>query len=613
MRKRVGSLGRTTLALLLASLGLWGAGCNNGEPAIVIATPVQGSFHTTPSVLVQGVVLNVDPAVIADVRVNGASVLPLSGSMFSTTIPLDSIAGVNAIVAEVIGTSGTVLRDRVTVLAGDSIVDGDFSAESIALRLTEPGLDEIEPQVKSLVTVDPATLVPPGTLIIDNFCYADTFLGCVGRVDATISGSPPPSISDFGIDIDPMAGFVAGDITLFDLFFRADVVAVTGIGFSCTLDVEASSSFIPGDYVLAPDSVDPSLVDVTQLGNVAVSFGNFSDDTDCAGFLGFIVEFFIGLFISDLQNDFVRPGLEDFLNEVDPDGNTPIAAALEVALNAVEIAGPIGEAIGVNLEAPLFAVTQDDDGVTLGSDARITASMPDPNAVDLPASYHIPQPFPTFGTLAPNGLPYDLGMCISGSAFNQLLKAEVESGLLIASVTELDLGGGPLTLTAGLLALLLPSFAVLDPGELLQIDVRPTTAPFITGDPGPAGELATLRMGHLSITVVPVADPSVVLAQLAVDGVLGLDADFVGGELVFQVSPPGTADIDYTIVENPLHVDEALVAALLPQLVSVAIPALGDSLGSFPLPDFLGLSLSLVDVDRNGEFISLFLDLSPTP
>ena len=72
-------------------------------------------------------------------------------------------------------------------------------------------------------------------------------------------------------------------------------------------------------------------------------------------------EAFIGLFISDLQNDFVKPGIENFLNTIDGNGNTPIAAAIEVALDAIEIAGPIGEAIGVSLEAPLFDITEDVD------------------------------------------------------------------------------------------------------------------------------------------------------------------------------------------------------------------------------------------------------------
>lgn len=602
---------RTLLLAVSLVIGI-GTGCNP-EPRIVILSPTNGSFDSNASVTVAGILVNIDPAAIADVRVNGVSVLPLSGGMFSTTVVLDAGTIANPIVAEVIGNGGSVLRDRVTVIYGDSIADGDFSQDGVALRITEAGINELEPLVTSLVDLDLATLVPPGTLIVDNFCYLDSFLGCLGRVDATVHSSPPPSVSDFGIDMDPMVDFVAADITLFDLFFKVRVQAVTGIGFTCYIDISANTTSILGDYTLDPALIDPSEVDVTQLGGVGVSFSAFNDSTDCDGFLGFIVEFFIGLVIGDLQNDFVRPGLEDFLNAVDGEGNTPVAAAIEVALADLEIAGPIGAALGVNLETPLFDIFQDADGVTLGSDARITASLPDPAAVDLTASYHVDQPFPSFDTLAPNGQPYELGICISASAFNQLLKAEVESGLLITSIDEIDVGFGPLPITAGLLTNLLPAFGVLDPDSALQISVYPTIAPFITGDIGPGGELATLHLAHLLIAIVPIAEPDVMLALVAIDGELGMDAEFSSGELSFTITPPAAEDLSFTLLENPLLASEATLDLLMPQLLALIVPSVAGSLGTFPLPDFLGLELSLVDLDRNGEFISVFLDLSPAP
>jgi hypothetical protein len=595
-------------ALLVATVG-----CGS-SPQVLILSPTNGTFSTAGTIAVQGIVLNVDLSDIADVQVNGVSVLPLTpGMAFNSVIALDPANPVHPIVAEVIGQSGTVLRDRITVIVGDSIPDGSFSDESIALRMTEAGLDELEPAITSLVPLDIATLVPPGTLIVDNFCYQDSIFGCLGRIDATISGNPPPSLSSFSVDLDPMTNFVAGDITLFDLFFRADVVAVTGIGFSCDIDVTASTTLIPGDYGLEPLAANNEEVDVTQLGNVSVSFGNFNDSTDCDGFLGFIVEFFIGLFISDLQNDFVRPGLEDFLNTVDGNGNTVTAAALETALETVELTGPIGDALGVDLEAPMFVILEDTGGVTLGSDARIISTMPDPAAVDLTKSFHVDQAFPTFGALAPNGQPYDLALCISASAFNQLLKAEIESGLLITSIADFDFGGGLTPITAGLLSTLLPQFAALDPAELLSIDLYPTIAPVLTGEAGPAGELATLMMPHLDVSIVPIVDPSTALLRVTADAEIGLDAGFSGGELVFTLSPVAPMDIDVTILENPLFVDEVTLDLLLPALISLAVPTLSDSLGSFPLPDFLGLQLGLVDVDRNGQFMSLYFDLSPAP
>jgi hypothetical protein len=282
-------------------------------------------------------------------------------------------------------------------------------------------------------------------------------------------------------------------------------------------------------------------------------------------------------------------------------------------LYAVEIAGPIGDALGVSLEAPLFDIFMDADGLTVGSDARVTATLPDPAAVDLTASYHVDQAFPVFGTLAPNGLPFGLGICISASAFNQLLKAEIESGLLISTISELDLGGGPTPVTAGLLASILPAFGVLDPAILLQLDIYPAVAPFVTGEVGPAGELATLHLAHLEVSIVPVADPSVILARVAVDAIVGMDAVFSSGELTFAITPPTPQDLTFTLLENPLFANEAILNLLIPQLLSLTLADVGDSLGTFPLPDFLGLQLSLVDIDRNGEFISLYLDLNAAP
>ena len=71
--------------------------------------------------------------------------------------------------------------------------------------------------------------------------------------------------------------------------------------------------------------------------------------------------------------------------------------------------------------------------------------------------------------------------------------------------------------------------------------------------------------------------------------------------------------MDVILVENPLYVDTATLELFLPSLIGVAVPTLGDSLGSFPLPEFLGLQLSLIDVDRVGEYISVFFDMSAAP
>ncbi|NND66271.1 MAG: hypothetical protein HKN19_01675, partial [Halioglobus sp.] len=53
----------------------------------------------------------------------------------------------------------------------------------------------------------------------------------------------------------------------------------------------------------------------------------------------------------------------------------------------------------------------------------------------------------------------------------------------------------------------------------------------------------------------------------------------------------------------------ASVEALLPQVVGTFLPALAGGLGSFPLPSFLGLSLNVVEVSRNGEMLTIYANL----
>lgn len=599
-------------ALAFAAIAPLGANCGP-PPSITIDSPSNGLFTEAGSIQVTGQVTGVPVSQLADVTVNGSSVLPLDSEKgFSASVPLDGDAIFNPIVAEFERTDGLTKRARVTVVAGDSIPDGDVSPMGVALRLNDTGLDQVEPVVTDLVDLDLSELLPGGTQVINDYCVQEIFGACVASVDVAIANSPEPSVSDFGIDVDSMTDFVAGDVQLTDVHVPT---RVTGAA-SCDIDITANTADILGDYALSPQSADPTQVDVTQQGSVSVQFGGFNDSTDCDGLLGGLVELLIDLLVGDIQ-DIVEPALVDFLNETDAQGNTPVAGAIEGALTDVEISGPIGEAIGVGLETPLFDVFEDPDGITLDADARITAAMPDPEAVDLSASYHVPDAFPSFGPTTPDtGTPYDLAIGISNSGFNQLLKAEIESGLLLESLTELSIGGGsPQPVTAGLLSTFIPEFGDLDPSTPVRIDLKPTLAPVVSGEPGPNGEIAELRASHLLVGLVVPANNGndTTLIEVALDVNLGLELGFSAGELSFNLSQPASENVDITVLQNKPGTNEAALENLLVQLIPTVFPSLADSLGTFPLPEFLGLELQLVEIGKNGEFMSLFVNLAPAP
>jgi hypothetical protein len=621
------SLRLTRLVVILLALPMaWATiSCRGGSPPpeIVISSPVHGSFSTAASVVASGSV-NV-PAANALLEVNGVTVPVQPDGTWSTTIALDQNVVFNPINVRVTRLSdGLKGYGRVTVIAGDSVADGALSPESIAMRLNDSGLDTLEPVITSLVNLDLATLLPPGTLVIDNYCYLDSIFGCIGRVDVTVAGSPPPAIGSFGIDIDSRTNSADADVQLNNLFVRANVDDATGVPLHCTIDINATTSNIDGSYTLDPSAIDPSNIDVAQLGLVNLTFGGFSDNTNCSGLLGGLVEALIGLFIGDIQ-DLVEPAMEDFLNTPDANGNTPIAGAVETALADITITGPISESLGVLLEAPLFEVAEDEDGITLGSDGGVTADFPGPGACvkppdapDLQASLSVDEAFPAFGATTPvSGLPYGLGLALSTSAFNQLLKAETECGLLRVDLTELDLGigGGPTPINAELMSLFIPELGGLDPATPMMISIRPTLAPALTGNSGPNGELGELRAGHITAALVGTSAPfegrDFLKAAFEFRG--GFDVAFASGALAFNIGAITAGDVNVDLIDNWVNTDELAFTNVLNALLPLLLPQLAGSLGSFPLPDFLGLSLQSVEVSKNGEFLTLFTDLVPSP
>jgi hypothetical protein len=591
-------------------------------PSLVVTSPANGIFTNASTVTVTGQVFSVNPAT-AVVTVNGTPVVLNSNGTFSHQLTLNPSIVFNPIETRMVSPQFRI--DRRVVIAGESVPDGGFSFDSLALRLNDTGLDALEPVVTSLVDLDLATLVPPNTQVINEFCVL-RIIFCTQTADAFIEGTPPPSIGSFGIDIDSQVNAAFGDILLNNLFIRVRVVdgSVGILDFTCFVSVTAATTDILGDFELEPMAGAPEFVDVTQSGPADVVFGGFNDSTDCQGIFGGVLEFFIDLLVGDIQ-DLMEPAFEDFLNQEDMAGNTAVAGAIETALSEISIAGPIGESLNVELLAPLFEVAEDNDGITLGADAAIVAQVgtgpgqcsPPPGTADLSASYHVTEPFPSFGPNTPVGnLPYGLGIAISTSAFNQLLKAQTECGLLQVDIAEFEFLGNTLPLTAGLLSALLPEFAGFNPALPLIARLQPSTAPVLTGNAGPQGEATELRLGQLVVDLRdnPSSGGNISYLKLAVDFRVGLDFEFGNGALVPVISAVNSGDIQVSVISSYFGtITPEDVQGVLPGVLAGALPELSDTLGSFPIPDFFGFQLDPVEVGTNGEFLGIFANLVQAP
>lgn len=597
---------------------------------VFIDSPAHGTFTTAGSVVITGHYTTL-PMGQVSVTVNGvaASSLDQINRTFSHTISLSQTAIFNPVRVILTNTAnGDDVHDRIVVIAGPSVADGAFSPQSVALRINDSGFNAVEPLVGQLTAgqFDLSTLAPVGTVLIDD-CFIDSFLGCLGGAEVRIA-NPPPSISGVSLSIDSQIGSVFADIRVNDIRIDIDIDG-SGLVPNCGLRLTANQMILTGNYTLEPKVGDESNIDVNLITNpLNVSFAGFNQSFTSGICDAPIIGDIIQAFVPDLESlavDAIRGELSD------PDGggpgDSPIADGIETALEGISIAGPLGEGLGLQFESPLFAVTEDNTGVTFGSNSRFQMQfgsgpgqcIPPPGAPNLTASYAKAAVFPSFGANTPvNNTPYGLGLCISAAGFNQMLRGQTECGLMQASLSSIDLdgsGGQPaFAITPGLLQLIVPEFSQLPANLPLRIDIGPSIAPVVTGDAGPSGSLTEIRLAQLLVSIVE-PGPETVWLQGAVDASLGLNLTFLpdGSALEFGLVAPASGNLSIAIIENPLGANEAQVETVLPSLLSPLLPELSGALSGFPLPEFFGLVLQGVEVSRSGQFLSLYANLTAAP
>ena len=604
-------------------------------PDVVIDSPADGTFTTAASAVVTGHILNrfVNQSAVF---INGTQVPLNPDGTFSGTVALDAAAIFNPVLVELKGpsTGDIFARKRQSIIRGSSVPDGGFSTLGVAMRINDTGLDQLEPTVQSLVLsgFNPANLLPNGTLLTTivqciGFWIGSTCIGGTVTIRAYADGISTGAIG-IGLDVAVQANTTQARVTVNNL--RADYYTT---GISCTGYITAATTTITGQYDQQPGAPS-NHIDVNQSGSVGVAFTSFNNTFD-GGICNFpLIGDIIQAIIGNVQPQ-VQSGLIAALG--DPDGvgptDSPIAAAIETALAGIEIAGPIGTGLGVNFLANFNQIAEEDeggvyaanDGVTYKIDGSITSDGPyPPGAPDLAASYAINAALPDYGPAAPtplpNGTQYGIGLGVSPDVFNQLLKAQTEEGLLLSTLTTIDLDPssppGPITITTGLLSFFIPELALLPAATQVKIELRPTSAPLLTGGAGPSGELGDLRIGNLSAEVITtgVQFPALLL-KVGVDARTGftLGYDAPNAALQFNITPPLAGDIGVGIVTNPYHTNEAALTELLQTLIGGLLPQLASSLGSFPLPSFLGLQLTPVEITKNGQFLTIYANLSAAP
>jgi hypothetical protein len=609
-------------AALTAVLIVVAAGCDRND---LIDTPTDGQIVPGDTVTVTGV-LPEDLPTGGTVDANGVTAtvgedrtwsvdVPRSGSGYVTPVEVTYTAG------------GPSYEQRIAVVHADRIDEGDPSPDGVGMRFTNEGLAGLGPVIESLAggAFDIGGLLMDQNPIVDQ---EDAFLhfDIVGNVyEAGIGGvTLAPQSTDGG---------VATPITITDLYVGLNLHITDGLAITmdCGLELQIPTTTIDATFDLEPTVGDESKVDVNLVGDPVVDTGTvdyefISGICDADTFLiGSLVDSFAGPMVQDL----VGEGFAANLGDPDGDGpeDSPIADAVETALAEISIAGSVGEAVQAHLDAPFTAIDESGQAIDFRADADFFATPGAgpgdcpavPGAPDLAATVDVPGDHPTLGATTPSGDPYGLGLLITASAFNQLLGAMTECGILSQSITEFALGGGePQPITSTLLSLLVPEFGTKLPTDTpLRVELDPTVAPFLTSDAGPGGETGELMLANLGVSFVQ-DDPeagSVTWLRLAVDAPLGFDLAYDGeaGELAPTIAPPPAGAVTARVTGNAIGADESGVEALFPGLFPMFVDGVGESFSAFPLPAFLGLELNVAEVVRDGNAFVLYADLDPAP
>jgi hypothetical protein len=591
--------------------------------ADLIQAPDDGAIVPTDTVVVSGALPDGVPSG-GVLTVNGVTATLNTDRTWSATIPVDATEYVTPVDARYTSTTGVVWTERTAVVHGPRLEEGEYSPNGVGMRFTNTGLANLGPVIQDLAS---SAFDISGLLLAQSplFNEPDAFL----TIDA-IGNAYEAGIGGVDLSAASTDEGVATHIDIDDLYVGLDMHLTDGllINLDCRLELQIPETTIDATFDLEPQTSNPSFVDVNLLGTPAVSTGavNYEFISGiCDGdtfLLGDIVNAFAGPMIQGLVADGFSSNLGD------PDGggpaDSPIADAIETALAQISIAGSVGEAVHANLDAPFTLIDEGADAIDFRANADFFTTVgagpsdcqPPAGAPDLAATFDVLGGYPTLGATTPGGDPYGLGLVISASAFNQLLGAMTECGIMNQEVTEIALGPVTVPITSTVLAGLVPQFNTLPANTPMVIRVKPTVAPFITTDPGPNGESAELMLANLLIEFVEERDSGDVnWMTLAVDAPLGFDLqyDATNGVLAPTITAPDPGEVSARVKTNAIGAVTTSIEAIFPSLFPSFVSSLGSSFAAFPLPAFLGLQLDVLDVDREGNYFVLYGNLNQVP
>ncbi|MBX3284415.1 MAG: hypothetical protein KF703_03650 [Actinobacteria bacterium] len=599
---------------MLAVLALFAlAACDVND---MVLTPRDGDIASGSTVTVTGQ-LSYAAAEGGTLTVNGVPGTFTGARTWQATIPTSPVGYVTIVNVRYVEPGGTVYTQQTAVINGPKISDGEYSPNGVGMKFTNAGLSNLGPVINNLAG---ASFDISGLILAQDPLVPSSDVGLGHSISGKAYEAGAESIT---IGATSTSTGVSTPITVSNLYLGLDLnISGPILSGPCKLEARVPTTAIDAKFDLKPGGPNGEDIDVNMVGSPTVNLQGVNYE-----FISGICDpstFLIGSIINSVAGGQVESAIRNgFASQLgDPDGSgpadSPIADAIETALAQVSIAGPVGEAVKANLKAPFTQINETSSGIDFRSNADFyttfgngpTDCVKIPRAPDFTSSYDVPGVYPTLGGTAPNGQSYGLGLVISTSAFNQLLSSMTECGLLTQDLTAIN--GVPIT--PSFLALLVPQFANLDPGAQVFIRLDPRAAPFISPSAsGPSGTAAELRLEELHVDFMEVlaGGQEHKLLGLSVEAPLGLDLNYdsVAGTLAPTITPPVASDVNTRVYFNGLNVNPTTTAALFSSLFPALSGGLTDTFEAFPLPEFLGLKLSVVQVVRQGNSFVLYANL----
>jgi len=569
----------------------------NVAPDVVINSPATGTITNSSSVTVSGQVIG-DLSKASVLLINGvpASFNPTTGA-FSTSTPLsnDSVQIVQASVqAFSLGTENT---DSVVVLKGSAVGMGTRLNNANANRFNNSGFNAIK-----------GALVAPLTTGLAGQIQGQQFNG--GTISEFSMGTPTTQLGAVG------ANTVQIVVGLPNFRIRATGIDSGILGITCNLTLTASLVQITYQANLEPAPPGPGCptggCGMTTIPiNTSLQLFNSNPSLD-GGFLGICS---LGGLVVDI-NGLIQDGFEDGIA-----GQLP--AQINAALGAIDIAGPIGGAIGVEIDALYQSIPEDSNGVTFNVASNVINNSPVPGAPNITQTLNpAPGGAPVFNQTVPgSSTSYDLAFCLSEGFINRFMAALMLAGQFNQSINEIPPpgGGDPIPVNTEALSFLFadPSYNTACPNCPVTISVAPSVAA-VSRAPK-TGENADIVLVVPNYRMTAVADNAgspmpLIAADVTFSVGLLLGAD--GATISPTVGDP--AVLNFKVVSNSIGADESALANGVIGLFSQFASGLAGLFTQISLPPFelapgQAANIYALGSGWNVSCASLYLGFTPPP